>query len=70
MSPVAAPADRRFRRAHVKPARKRRSWRTFVKPAIQYGLVALAALYGVYRGTGVVAQAHMLRVDRIVVRGN
>ena len=30
MSPVAAPADRRFRRAHVKPARRRRHWRALV----------------------------------------
>ena len=27
VSPVAAPADRRFRRAHVKPARRRATWR-------------------------------------------
>ena len=39
VSAVAAPADRRFRRAHVKPARRRRRWRSLVMPAVKYGLV-------------------------------
>jgi cell division septal protein FtsQ len=70
MSPVAAPADRRFRRAHVKPARKRGPWRVLVRPLIKYGFVTLAAVYAVYRGAAVVAHARVLRIDRIVVRGN
>jgi cell division protein FtsQ len=70
MSPVAAPADRRFRRAHVKPARKRGPWRVVVRPLIEYGFVALAAAYAVYRGAAVVAHARVLRIDHIVVRGN
>ena len=70
MSPVAAPADRRFRRAHVKPARKRGPWRVLVRPLIKYGFVALAAVYAVYRGAAVVAHARMLRIDHVVVRGN
>ena len=49
MSPVAAPADRRFRRAHVKPLR-RRTVRVVVLPAIKYALAAVAAAYGLYRG--------------------
>jgi len=70
MSPVAAPADRRFRRVHVKPARKRGPWRVLVRPLIRYGFVALAAVYAVYRGAAVVAHARVLRIDHIVVRGN
>ena len=70
MSPVAAPADRRFRRAHVKPARKRSRTRTFVRPLVRYGLVAIVLTYGAYRASAVVASARMLQVDRIVVRGN
>ncbi len=70
MSAVAAPADRRFRRAHVKPARKHRNWRRVVKPLVRYGLIAPLLLYGIYRGTNVVTHARLLQVDRIVVGGN
>ena len=70
MSAVAAPADRRFRRAHVKPARRKRDWRALVKPLLRYGVAALMVGYGVYRASSVAAYAHILQVDRIVVRGN
>ena len=70
MSAVAAPADRRFRRAHVKPARRKRTWRALAWPAIRYGLVAAFASLAVYRGVQVSANAHLLEVNRIVVHGN
>jgi cell division protein FtsQ len=70
MSPVAAPPDRRFRRAHVKPARKRRTWRKLAAPLLRYGLIVVAVGYGVYRGSTVAAHASFLQIDRIVVRGN
>ena len=70
MSAVAAPADRRFRRAHVKPGRRRHDWHAFVKPALRYGLVAVLVAYGLYRASSVAAAAHVMQVDRIVVRGN
>jgi cell division septal protein FtsQ len=70
VSPVAAPADRRFRRAHVKPGRRRRQWQSLVKPALKYAVVTLLVTYGVYRGSSVVAHARVLQIDRIVVRGN
>lgn len=70
MSAVAAPADRRFRRALVKPSRKRRKWQAVVRPILRYGVIAAVLLYCAYRGLGVVAHAHVLKVDRIVVRGN
>jgi cell division protein FtsQ len=70
VSPIAAPADRRFRRAHVKPGRKRRVWRSLVKPIARYGLIGLALVYGAYRGSSVVADARVLQIDRIVVGGN
>ena len=70
MSPVAAPADRRFRRAHVKPARKRRRWQALGKPFAGYAIIALVAAYGFYRGSYVVAHARVLPIDRIVVGGN
>ena len=70
MSPVAAPADRRFRRAHVKPSRKRRHWRALAVPVARYAVVAAVVLYGAWRLTRVAAHAHVLQIDRIVVRGN
>lgn len=70
MSPIAAPADKRFRRAHVKPGRRRRSWRSLLKPAVTW-LVLLGLLaFGVYRTTNVAVHAGALKIDRIVVRGN
>jgi cell division protein FtsQ len=71
MSPVAAvAADKRFRRAHVKPSRRRVGWRAFVRPAIKGMLVALVTAYALYRGASMAARAHVLTVDRIVVSGN
>jgi cell division protein FtsQ len=69
MSAVSARTDRRFRRAHVKPGRKRR-WSAALKPLVLWGAVAAALGWGVYRTSVVAAQAHVLMVDRIVVRGN
>src|SRR5207244_2309338 len=70
MSAVAAPADRRFRRAHVKPSRTRRRWVGRVRPLLRYALAAAVVAYGLYFGSSRVAHAHVLRVDRILVRGN
>ena len=69
MSPVSAPADRRFRRAHVKPTRRRR-WRALALPLAKRALVALVAVYALYRGGVVVAHARVLQINHIVVRGN
>jgi cell division protein FtsQ len=70
MSSVAAPSDRRFRRAHVKPSRRRGGWRAFALPAAQVAGVALLVAVSVYRLSVVAAHAHVLEVDRIVVKGN
>lgn len=70
MSPVSAPADKRFRRAHVKPSRRRRSWRTLVKPLAKASVVALLFALVAYRAAVVVTHAHVLKIDRILVRGN
>jgi cell division protein FtsQ len=69
MSAVSARTDRRFRRAHVKPGRKRR-WYAAMKPLLGWTALLAGLTYGVYRTSIVAAQAHVLRVDRIVVRGN
>ena len=70
MSAVAAPADRRFRRAHVRPSRGRRRWTGRIKPPFRYVLAGVALASGLYVGSSRVAHAHVLRVDRIIVRGN
>ncbi|MGE5243861.1 MAG: cell division protein FtsQ/DivIB [Betaproteobacteria bacterium] len=70
MSSVAAPADRRFRRAHVKPARRRHAWQRFALPLARWA-VAGATVAGVgYYGSTAVIHARVLQIDRIVVRGN
>jgi cell division protein FtsQ len=71
MSPVAAATvDKRFRRAHVKPARRRAGWRAYVKPAVKGLLIALVTAYALYRGAAMAMHAHVLTVDRITVTGN
>jgi cell division protein FtsQ len=67
---VTVASDRRFRRAHVKPGRRRRSWRAIGMPmAKSLALIALLA-FGGYRLATVVTHAHVLLIDRIVVHGN
>ena len=71
MSPVASlAADKRFRRAHVKPAHTRRRRRRLLRPLVVWGLVVAALAFGCYRVSIAGAHAHVLQVDRIVVRGN
>ena len=70
MRAVAAPADKRFRRAHVKPARKRQvSLRRAWKVARVVAVLGVA-LYGGWRGTALVLGAPALQVARVTVRGN
>lgn len=67
---VAVPADKRFRRARVRPPRRRRSW---IVQALAVGrTVGSLAVFlgGAYLLTQQVAQAKTLYVDRITVRGN
>lgn len=70
MSAVAAPSDRRFRRAHLKPSRKRGRWEALVKPLAGYAALIALVGYATYRLSVVAAGAHVLRVNAIVVHGN
>jgi cell division protein FtsQ len=70
MTTIAAPADKRFRRVHVKPARRRRSWQALVRPAGTWLVLVSLLAFGVYRTTSIAAHAGALRIDRIAVRGN
>jgi cell division septal protein FtsQ len=67
---VAAPSDRRFRRSHVKPARRRngmlaRRWRTVVA-VVAVGL----ALYAGQRAISIVSGLDIFHVQRINIHGN
>ena len=65
---VRAPADKRFRRAHVHPARRRSwppSWRTVTTASVVVALVA----FGVYRTADLVSAAEALTVSRVEVKG-
>ena len=68
--PVTAPADKRYRRAHLKPARRRSGW-----AAWRWRLVASVAVvgvlgYGAHKAVAGFLGLHMFRVQRIVVHGN
>ena len=70
MRAVAAPTDRRFRRAQPKSARKRKvNLRQAWLSARIVGVLTLA-VYGGWRGTALVLGASYLQVSRISVRGN
>jgi len=68
--PVSAPSDRRFRRAHVTPPRRRRffglSWRKAGRATVLLALL----LYAGYRATRAVLNAEALTITRITVSGN
>jgi cell division protein FtsQ len=70
VSPVAISADRRFHRAHVKPARKRSRLRSISIPIAKTGLIAGFVLLLIYRGGPLLAEASLLQIDHIIVQGN
>jgi cell division protein FtsQ len=68
VTPVAAPADKRFRRSHVAPARRRtlrRSWWTLVRAAV----IVLGVGYAVYRGIDLLTSAPALQIAHVSVLG-
>jgi cell division protein FtsQ len=70
MAAVAAPADKRFRRAHVKPARKRQVSRRHFWIVIRVLAVLAVTVYGGWRGAALVLGAPALQVSRISILGN
>lgn len=70
MSPVAIPADRRFHRAHVKPTRRRGVVRTALWPVGKYLLTIAILTFAAYRGFLAMSDASVLRIDRVMIRGN
>ena len=70
MSSVAAPADRRFRRSHVKPGRKTRRWITRALPLAAGVSLVVLVIAGGYRASSRLANARFLQISQITVRGN
>ena len=70
MSPVAVSADRRFHRAHVKPARRRAVWRSIVVGAIKYAVLLSLAVLAVTRTRDFLSTSALLQIDRIEPSGN
>ena len=70
MTPVTAPADKRFRRAHLKPASKRsRSRGRRLRMAMGLVMCGLV-VYAGQRAVAVVHQFDVFRVRTIVIHGN
>ena len=68
--PVAAPADKRFRRAQIKPAKKRSFVNRQGLRALRLLLVVGVVGYGSYRARDLLLHAGVLQVTKVVVRGN
>jgi len=66
---VYFPADRRFRRAQIRPARRRRIGEVFRHLARATAVILVGAVGALWLPT-VLSQTAMLRIDRIVVDGN
>ena len=67
---VSAPNDKRFRRAHVKPGRKRNRFAFSPRRAAILAAIAAVALFAGYRSIELLVSAEALTVTRITVSGN
>lgn len=67
---VAAATDKRFRRAHVKPSRKRTPAAKRVWLAMRVLAALLVVGYGGYRGVTSLVAAQALQVGHLTVRGH
>jgi cell division septal protein FtsQ len=68
--PIPAPADKRFRRAHVSPTRKRGRFEVSWKRLAQVSVVAAIVVYAGYRGLQLGLSTGALTITRITVSGN
>jgi cell division septal protein FtsQ len=68
--PVTAPTDKRFRRAHVKPGRKRSAWPLRYWRAGIAAVVAGLAFQAAHRAVAIVVGLDVFHVEAIVIRGN
>jgi cell division protein FtsQ len=66
----AVATDKRFRRAHVKPARKRSSASKHGWLAARIAVLVLLVGYGAYRSVALIAAASSLQISHMTVRGH
>ncbi len=69
MTPVAAPADKRFRRAKVSPILKRR-WLPSWWAMARVGAATIVVVFALYETIGFVLASDAFTVTRITVQGN
>ena len=67
--PIAAPSDKRFRRAHVSPKSKH-SWKQKAWTIGRVVAIVLVGLYGMYRAAVLFLPVDALVIDKISVSGN
>jgi cell division protein FtsQ len=67
---VKTATEKRFRRAQVKPVRRKGPRRWFAWRRLRSAVAIVLAAYAMYRAGNLVATASTLQVTRIVVRGN
>jgi cell division protein FtsQ len=67
---VAAPNDKRFRRAHVSPARKRRWFAVSRKQIVYMAVAAIVMAFGIRRTAAYMLSSDALIVSRITISGN
>jgi cell division protein FtsQ len=70
VTPVTLPADRRFRRGHAKPARRRSRWQAAAIHTLELGVVMVVGAYGAYAGSDALMSASVFEIDRIALEGN
>ena len=67
---VSAPTDKRFRRAHASPARRRRAFDLSIRQVVQAALFAGVVAYGGYRGVHLLLTSEALAIGHIRLSGN
>jgi cell division septal protein FtsQ len=67
---VTTQTDKRFRRAHVKPSRRRSPASTYAWLAARLFALAVVLGYAAYRGVTLIAAASSLQIGHMVVRGH
>jgi len=67
---VSAPNDKRFRRVHVSPARKRRWFAVSRKQVVYMAVAAIVMAFGIQRTAAYMLSSDALIVSRITVSGN
>jgi cell division protein FtsQ len=68
--PATAPPDKRFRRAYLRPARKRQGWASWRRRALGACVVLAFSGYAAHRATNGFEGLRFFKVQRVVVREN